>query len=130
MPRYEIVTLVDITRSAPTRADTDQLKIGQQSNFNSLIQAIGLRANVEWNRDPTAQDGRLPDPLTGKAKHWCWEFDVERDQVFEKDGDPVKLLIDDLHGVPIISNLTETVEIKPAAFQTKGDTVNTIVNII
>jgi hypothetical protein len=130
MPRYEIVTLVDITRSAPTRSDTDRLKIGQQSNFNSLIQTIGLRSNIEWIKDPISQEGRLPGPLNGKAKHWYWEFDVEREQVFERDNDPVGLLIDDLHGVPVIVNLTETAEIKPTAFQTKGDSINTIVNII
>jgi hypothetical protein len=130
MPRYEIITLVDITRSIPTRSDTDQLKIGQQNNFNSLIQAIGLRSNVEWNRDPITDDGRLPDPFKGKAKHWRWEFDVEREQVFERDSNPVGLLIDDLHGVPVITGLTETTEIKPAAFQTKGDFINTVVKVI
>jgi hypothetical protein len=95
-----------------------------------LIQTIGLRSNVDWNKDPISHDGRLPNPLTGKAKYWVWEFDAEREQVFEKDKDPVGLLIDDLHGVPVITSLTETTEIKPAAFQTKGDSINTVVNII
>jgi hypothetical protein len=75
-------------------------------------------------------DGRLPDPWQGKSRYWHWEFDVERDQVFERDDDAVGLLKDDLHGVPVVSGLTETAEIKPAAFQTKGDAVNTIVKII
>jgi hypothetical protein len=130
MPRYRITTLIDITRSNPNRSETETLKLNQQANFNSLIQAIGLRANVEWNNDPQSVNGRLPAPLIGKSRYWTWEFDVERDEVFERDGDPVALLVDDLNGVPIISGLEETVEIKPAAFQTKGENINTSVEII
>lgn len=130
MPRYKITTLIDITRSNPNRTETDNLKLGQQSNFNSLVQAIGLRSNIEWNKDPASENGRLPDPWQGKSRYWYWEFDVERDQVFEINGDPVGLLVEDLNGVPIVTGLTETSEIKPAVFQTKGDATNTIVKII
>ena len=130
MPRYEIITLIDITRSMPSRSEIDQLKLGQQSNFDSLIQAIGLRSNVDWQKDPVSQEGRLPEPWSGKSRYWNWEFYVERDQIFEKDGDPVGLLVEDLHGVPIITNLLESQEIKPAVFQTRGGSINTIVNII
>ena len=129
MPRYSILTLVDITRSNPNRAETDQLKLGQQSNFNSLVQAIGLRSNVEWDQDPVVTDGRLPDPWQGKAKYWHWEFEVEREQIFEKDGDPVGFLLDDINNVPVIVGLSETVDISPAAFQTKGNSINTLINI-
>ena len=130
MPRYRITTLLDITRTNPSRAETDLKKIGQQANFNSLIQSIGLRSNVEWQKDPTVYNGRLPEPFSGKSNYWVWEFQVERDQVFEMDGDPIKLLVDDLHGVPMIVGLDETAEIKPSAFQTKGDLINTFIEII
>ncbi len=33
MARYTIITLVDITRTQPTRSETDKIKLGQQSNF-------------------------------------------------------------------------------------------------
>jgi hypothetical protein len=52
MPRYQIVTLVDITRTNPTRSETDQHLLAQQANFNTLLQSIGLRSNVEWAVDP------------------------------------------------------------------------------
>ena len=130
MPRYRIITLVDITRTNAVKTESDQLKILQQNNFNSLRQAIELRSNIEWNRDPEKRDGRLPFGLEGNAVYWFWEFDVEREDLFLANNDPVALLKDDLHGVPIIIGLTETAEIKPAAFQTKGDTVNTLVEII
>ena len=130
MARYQITTLVDITRTKADRAETDKIKIGQQANFNSLIQAIGLRSNCNWVKDPEMFDGRLPDPLEGKANYWIWEFDVERDMVFEKDGDPVALLIDDLHSVPVINQLKNSVDISPSAFQTKGNKINTWIKII
>lgn len=130
MPRYKIITLVDITRANPDRKELDRLKLGQQANFNSLLQAIGLRSNVQWTVDPKKYTGSLPYPLEGKANHWIWEFDAEREDVFLKDNDPVGLLKDDLHGVPIISNLENSADINPAAIQTKNGNTNTWVEII
>jgi hypothetical protein len=130
MPRYQIITLVDITKSNPSRTDTDQLKLGQQSNFNSLLQTIGLRSNIEWINDPLADHGALPYPLEGKARYWIWEFETEREMLFQKGDNPVGLLEDDLHGVPIITDLTNTVDFKFAAFQTKGTDQNIWITIM
>lgn len=130
MPRYQITTLVDITRSQPDRTETDKIKIGQQANFNSLVQAIGLRSNIEWTTNPKKETGTLPDHIKGKANHWTWVFDVEREDVFLRDDDPVGLLVDDLHGVPIIGNLENSVDLNPSAFQTKGQNQNTWLEII
>jgi hypothetical protein len=124
MARYTITTLIDITRTQPTRSETDKIKLGQQSNFNSLIQAIGLRANISWEQDPKMNTGSIPT-TDGKANHWIWEFDTERDDSFLKGSDPVGLLVDDLHGVPVITLLKETADINPAAFITKGENSNT-----
>ena len=130
MPRYQITTLVDITRTNPTRAETDKLKLAQQANFNSLLQAIGLRSNVSWVKDPVMRTGRLPDPLDGAATHWQWTFDAERDEVFLKDGNSVGLLIDDLNGIPIIGNLLNSVDLEPACFFSYGEKTNTWVEEI
>jgi hypothetical protein len=130
MARYKIITLIDITRSQPAREETDKIKLGQQANFNSLLQAIGLRSNVAWNRDPKKHTGTLPDRIGGKAIHWIWEFDCEREEVFLKDGDLVGLLLDDLQGVPIVDLLENSADINPAAFQTQGNDINTWVTII
>jgi hypothetical protein len=124
MPRYQIVTLVDITRTNPTRSETDQHLLGQQANFNTLLQSIGLRSNVEWSIDPVESAGSLPFPLEGKANYWTWTFEVEREEVFTKDEDPVGLLLDDLHGVPIIGQLNNSVDIDPPVFQTQGPKTN------
>ena len=130
MARYRIVTLIDITRSRPVREETDKTLLGQQANFNSLLQAIGLRSNVEWLHDPKKHTGRLPEPATGKATYWTWEFDCERDEVFLQDDDPVYLLVHDLNHVPVITDLENSEDITPAAFQTQGNNINTWVTII
>ena len=130
MARYKVITLVDITRANPDRKETDKLKLGQQANFNSLLQAIGLRANITWETDPKQHSGSLPLPLVGKAIHWTWEFDVERDDVFKKDDDPVALLKEDLHGVPVIGELNNSADIHPSAFQTEGKNSNIWIYIL
>lgn len=130
MARYRIITLVDITNSKVDRSESDNIKIGQQSNFNSLVQTIGLRSNVFWENDPTKHTGRLPFELEGKAAHWIWEFDCEREDVFLKDNDPTYLLKEDLHGVPVISDLENTVDLTVPAFQTRNGHQNTWLTII
>lgn len=130
MARYQIITLVDITRTNPHRSETDKKKISQQANFNSLLQAIGLRSNVSWVTDPKMNTGALPADIDGKANHWIWTFDVEREDVFLEGNDPVALLVNDLHGVPIIDDLDNSIEITPAAFQTKGKNQNTWLSIM
>ena len=123
MARYQIITVVDITRTNPARDETDRVKLGQQANFNCLVQAIGMRSNVTWVLDPESHTGRLPIG-TGKANHWIWQFDAEREDVFLAQGDPVALLVDDLDGVPIVDRLNNTVELTPAVFRSRGDNTN------
>jgi hypothetical protein len=130
MPRYRITTLIDITRTDAKKSDNDQYRLAQQDNFNSLRQSIELRSIVSWHRDPVKQNGRLPDPLDGKAAYWIWEFETERDDLFLRDNDPVGLLKEDLHGVPIINGLDETVDFEISAMQTQGQMINTWVAII
>jgi hypothetical protein len=124
METFRITTLVDITRTQVSRSEIDLKKIGQQANFNSLIQAIGLRSNVEWGRDPERKTGRLLG-LGGKANHWLWTFHVERDFVFFKDNDHAGLLLDDLNNVPVIAGLEESVDLIPSVFSTRGNSINT-----
>ncbi len=129
MNTYEIVTLVDITRTQARRDELDIIKKSQQANFDSLRQAIELRSNLEWQDDPAATLGSLPT-ADGKARYWRWQFSVEREAVFEANGDPVALLRQDIHGVPVIANLEETVDLVPSAFLTKGQVTNTWITVI
>jgi hypothetical protein len=123
MARYQIITLVDVTRSNPSRSDLDRVRQGQQANFNSLVQSTSLRANITWKKDPAMNNGRIPDQ-DGKALHWIWEFETERDEVFQKGSDPVGLLVDDLNGVPIVDGLNNTIVFDPPAFISSGELQN------
>lgn len=125
MPRYKIITLIDITRTGATKNNGTQFQVSQQHNFNSLRQAIELRSNVQWHTDPLKLNGQLPDNIDGKSVYWTWEFEVERDEVFLHENNHVKLLLDDLNGVPIIPDLENNIEITPAAIQTYGNNINT-----
>lgn len=127
MYRYQIITLVDITRSRASRNDPDRLKVGQQNNFDTLIQIIGLRANVFIVEDPIVESGRLPLPFQGKSKYWTFTFEVEHEHIFEKDCDPVRLLVMDLNGVPIITGLDDDANIWPSVFKTNVTDFNTVV---
>jgi hypothetical protein len=117
MPRYKIKTTVDITRSNPSREDTNSVRNGQQLNFNTLLQGIGMRANVEWDNDP--QPVEYQD-----TKEWFWEFEAEQVDVFATKDDPVGLIKQDLQGIPVIRNLTETVALEKPIFITSGDNQN------
>jgi len=121
MPRYNIKTFVDITRSNPDRDNDDPIAKGQQSNFDSLVQSIGLRANVSWVSDPKQE-------IENDNKCWVWNFDVEQEDVFTLGNNPVGLLEQDLHLVPIIKNLTNEVSVKPM-FLTKGNDTNIWVSL-
>jgi hypothetical protein len=119
MFRYRIRTHIDITRTTPDRDSKDELALGQQSNFNSFLQGIGLRANISWDIDPQQQD-----------EVWQWEFYVEQEDVFRHGDDPVALLVRDLHGIPIIGNLTNTRAVYPPAIRTQGKDSNTWVEYV
>lgn len=112
--KYKILTQIDITRSRPLRDDPDMVKQGQQANFNSLRQAIELRAIIVDDRDPFVEDG-----------WWVYEFNTDREDQFLKNNDPVGHLVDDIDGIPFISGLNTTVDIAPAVFKTKGTKINT-----
>ena len=119
MNRYRVVTYVDITRSNPDRECKDELLLGQQNNFNTLIQAIGLRSNIFWDTDPEFINNK-----------WIWHFEVESDDIFNDGLDPVGLLLQDLNSVPIVSNLTNPVAIYPAVFKTLGESPNTWITVV
>lgn len=117
MPRYKIKTTVDITRSNPSREDTNSVRNGQQLNFNTLLQGIGMRANVEWDNDPQLVEYQ-------DTKEWFWEFETEQVDVFATKDDPVGLIKQDLQGIPVIRNLTETATLEKPIFITSGDNQN------
>jgi len=120
--KYSIFTQIDITKASPLRDEQDMLKQGQQANFNSLRQAIELRAIIVDDQDPKqyTEDGEL---------WWVYHFETDRDDEYLVKNNPVGLLVDDIDGIPFISGLNNTVEFEQLVFKTKGKKPNTKVQI-
>lgn len=129
--QHSIYTTVDITPTGvynnDDKLDNDfWLKRNQQSNFDSLCQTISLRSNIfnieveSFSVDKISS--LFPDPnLPDVFKIWHLGFTVDR---FEPFGENHSALLEDLHLVPIIPNLTETTPIFPSYFMTIGDLKN------
>ena len=122
MARFKITTTVDITKTDPDRECNDPVRIAQQSNFNSLLQGIGMRANVVWDMSPTRIENE-------SNTVWEWEFETEYKDVFLLKNDPSGLLKQDLAGVPVIKNLTNTDPLDKPMFITTGNGQNIWINV-
>lgn len=135
MENVEIKTLIDVTKTKALRLNQGtQLEIDQNRNFITLLQCCEIRSIVSYDSQPTSEVVDVKDLEFGanyKGKHRVWTFVVrtDRDGVYINDeGNPVGKLIDDLHAVPIIKSLTETINIDKAVFDTKGPlTANVVI---
>jgi hypothetical protein len=67
----------------------------QQRNWETLIQLISLRTQVDLTR-PAVEDNQ-----------WVFEITVDLDNVFAGDDDPLAMLKNDCDGVPMLTNLLE-----------------------
>jgi hypothetical protein len=74
----------------------------QQRNWETVTQIISLRTQVF----------ELTDPVK-TMDHWQFEFSVETPSVFGTPEDPVKVLIQDSHHVPMLNNLDNSAELPP-----------------
>lgn len=135
MQRFTIHTLIDITATGIYRHQSGQeLAKLQQQNFSTLVQTIGMRANPLFDQNPTIDNIDSSSigfgvNYNGIQRVWTFEFNVEYQAAFvDNCGRPQGLLDEDLHFVPIITGLTETVNIKIPVFDIKTDTDrNTII---
>lgn len=115
--KLKLYTLVDITQTGQ-RKGPDKIAVGQQTNWDTLVQVLGLRANPEptglTEREESIKDLSFGSEYKGKQKYWIFEFNMP-------DGSTtIDLLKDDFDLVPYISNLTETFANGVHAFLTKN----------
>lgn len=121
----EIQTLIDITNSKISRPIRGRLKEHDQfRNFATLKQCVELRSNISFETDPLLEVNDVKNLQFGssyKGKHnvWTFRFTPDRTGVYSNGIDEIGLLIDDMHGVPVVQNLTETVNIAKAIFDLK-----------
>ena len=90
--------------------------------------------NPSFARSPVCAEHNLKDWRFGSAykgvqQVWSFDFEIEYDGAFADQFDnPTGLLTQDLHFVPVIDNLTETIKLKLAVFDTNSsDYRNTVV---
>lgn len=124
--RFQLLTLIDITKTNARKSDGVDLQ-KQQQNYLTALQTISMRANPIINSAPLADERDIKGLGFGtsyKNKHKIWKLNFE----FEFDtSHSVEMLKSDFNLIPIIARLTETVELKDAAFITNSKEYTNVV---
>lgn len=127
---YKLYTLVDITHTKQYRSEIGrEVSRWKEQNFNTIIQTLGIRSNILFYNSPDMIEikGKLIGFDTNEIiRVWRFDFESERDSVYEKNGDPVGFLKDDFNLVPYINGLDELMEQKYAVFVTDGPGKNIV----
>lgn len=136
MEYIQIKTLIDITKTDVRRFNQGtQLQLDQNKNFTTLLQCLEIKSIVNYNQIPIMEKIDIKSLGFGnlyKGKHamWTFKFSPDRLMVYQDDTDEVGLLINDIHHVPIIKNLTETINIDVPIFDLKDiQRKNTIIEV-
>jgi len=126
--RFKLETLVDITETNARKED-DPVAYKQHQNYLTIMQTLSLRTNivlVSTNIESVNVTGKFDKSFKGKQKVWTIIFDLDR-----PDAAQLSDFQSDLHFVPFIHNLEETVKFKRSAFQLQeNDEINTIISSI
>jgi len=138
METIEIKTLIDITKTNVIRSrQGSQQQLDQNKNFTTLLQCVEIRSIITYDQSPTLEKIDIKGVGFGsayKGKHniWTFTFSPDRSNVYQDDSEnPLGLLINDLHEIPIIENLSETINIDKAVFNLKDtDRKNTIIKAL
>lgn len=146
MYEYRIHTLVDITNNGNLKQqfpfkttanevvhDKHSLAIArnQNSNFNTMLQLIQMRANITWEAPPmkindTLGNSKFGNFYEGKHTSWHFTFFTELSGLYGDDIDPFSSIISDFHLVPIVSFCKETATFPESTFDTQNlKTINT-----
>jgi len=128
--KFRIQTLVDITETKARRQGDDKFAHKQEANFQTVLQTVGMRVNIEYANSPsfeniTASKNFFNDKYKGKQMLWTFEFDVEY-----KDALTLEMLKGDFDLIPIITGLNETVELQKALFRTTGKDTNIVFSVV
>jgi hypothetical protein len=120
---FKLYTLVDITESGVHRGP-DRVAVKQQANYNSVIQTIGIRANVVPGevRKHEGSVNKLKFGSKYKNKQAYWEMSFTIDY----GATTVEMLNEDFDLIPVLDQLEETVKLDPTIFSTKNDSIRNI----
>lgn len=137
MENIKITTLIDITDSKQPRVGANNEKEhNQYKNWQTLLQCIGLRCNIEYETSPQQQTLDIKNlgfgtNFKGKQRIWTFMFQPDRSYSYSDQTSRVGLLVSDLHLVPVFQNLDETINISKSAFDTiDPENRNTLVELL
>lgn len=115
MNTFELTTLVDITKTNARRGE-DKLAYGQQQNYMSVLQTLGLRTNVEVS-DPVFKKQKAvgfgSEYASKSLNVWRCIVTVEQDESHSID-----MMQLDFDMVPVVKHLKENFKIDDALFCT------------
>lgn len=127
---YKLYTTIDITHTGQFRNEPGrELERWQEQNFNTILQTIGIRANITFRHGPEVfvMGGKACGfEFEHTARVWRFDFYTEQDFMFELDNDQVGILKEMFAGVPYIADLTEQVQQNYAVFVTDGPSRNIV----
>ncbi len=137
MEVIEIKTLIDITNTGVRRINQGtQQELDQYRNWTTLLQCIGLRSVIEYDKNPVVEVLNIKDLGFGtdyKGDHnvWTFQFRPDRSDAFLENNDSTHLLKLDLDKIPIILNLTETINTQRAVFDLNDKkSTNTVIKAL
>ena len=124
MVEIEINTLIDITHTRVIRSSQGtQLQLDQHRNFITLLQCAEMRSIISFEYPPEVTEVDVKNLGFGTAykgahRVWTFKFIPDREGVYvDEKNNIIGLLINDLDGVPVIKNLTESINIVKAIFE-------------
>lgn len=128
--QYKLYTTVDITSTGQYRSELGkETARWKEQNFQTVLLTLGIRANISYYNKPsvTTMKGSLVGFNTDELIHvWRFDFETERDNLFELNGNQIGFLLEDFEGVPYISGLDESVEQNYDVFVTDGPAKNIV----
>jgi hypothetical protein len=137
MQIIEIQTLIDITDTKVNRLKPNlQLEHDQFRNFVTLKQCVEMRSNISFDTSPSVETKDVKELGFGskyKGKHsiWTFRFSPDRLGAYSDENGELTSLVDDVHEVPVIKNLKESINIERAVFDLKDSQYkNTIIKIL
>ena len=125
MQTVQIKTLIDITKNKNLRlGQGTALEVDQYRNFITLLQCTELRSIISYNSNPTLETDNVEglgfgSNYKGRQNIWTFIIQTDRDDVYLDGNNPIGKLIEDIHSVPVIKSLTETINIDKAIFDCK-----------
>lgn len=122
MAQIELKTLIDITNTDVRRPNQGSLiEADQYRNWVTLKQCIELRSLVEFDHDPRVEEVDIKGmgfgtAYKGQHKVWTFRFFPDRDGAFATENSELGLLLDAIDKVPVVKNLTETINTDRSIF--------------